>query len=992
MLGKTISHYKILEKLGGGGMGVVYKAEDTKLKRTVALKFLPPTFALDDEAKQRFVHEAQSASALEHNNICNIHEIDVTGEGQLFIVMSNYEGETLKKKIENGPLQINETIEISIQIAEGLNAAHNKGIVHRDIKPANIFITKDGVVKILDFGLAKSASRNTMTQLGSTMGTVAYMSPEQTRGEEVDNRTDIWSLGVIIYEMITGQMPFRGEYDQAVIYSILNTEPDPITSVRKDIPPAPEEIVNKCLQKNKLDRYQKIEELMKDFYRLNIVKEIDVDLSKKMKLPKVFRKWPVLSTIISIILITSMLISFGYFLIKKFDIINFYEESSMEAFSKHSIAVMYFTNDTGDKDLEYWRYALSNLLIADLAQSKYVRVLSEAKLFNILKNLNQLDAIVYSSEILEKIASEEDIKHILVGKYAKSGDKIRINVMLQEANTGELIGSEGVEGIGEENIFQMVDQLTIKIKQFFNLSSDATAKDIDKDVEQITTSSPEAYKYYSEGYKYYLNAEHRNCIQLMEKAISYDPEFANAYFIMAESNNKLGYTIEGKKNYAKVLEFSDRLPDRKKYHFRASVYSTSEKTYDEAFNAYNKLLKLYPDDRAGNHNLGYLYKDLEQWDKAIERFEVLINKNEKAFHPYNHAAYCYMAKGMYEKAREIVEYYQENINDISSVHHLLAIIFLCQQENESALREINKALSLRESLFSKTLKGNIHQCMGEFIEAQKEYQKLLDSEEPASKIYGRNSFAAFYITLGLFEKAINQIKIAIEITKELNEKEWEADLKLNLAHIYLRQEKQNEALKLCEEVWAYASKKDILDLKKDALFITIKCHIKLNHMDKVEEKAKTLKEIIANGYNNKEMRYYYYLMGIKELYVKNYLTAIDFLKKAISLLSEQHEASDMHAVFYEPLARCYYNIGDLDKAEKEYEQIINLTTGRMLYGDFYSKSFYMLGKIYQEKGWKGKAIEHYEKFLDLWKNADKDLPELIDTRKRVAKLESVLVL
>ncbi|MEN8251633.1 MAG: serine/threonine-protein kinase, partial [Bacteroidota bacterium] len=219
MIGSIISHYKILEKLGSGGMGVVYKAQDLKLDRFVALKFLPPSFSNDEEAKQRFIHEAKSASSLEHPNICNIHEIGETEGDQLFIVMAYYEGETLKKKIDKGSLKVEDAIDITIQIAEGLQAAHNKGIVHRDIKPANIFIRNDGTVKILDFGLAKSASRNTMTQLGSTMGTVAYMSPEQTHGTDVDHRTDIWSLGVILYEMITGQLPFKGDYEQAVIYN-----------------------------------------------------------------------------------------------------------------------------------------------------------------------------------------------------------------------------------------------------------------------------------------------------------------------------------------------------------------------------------------------------------------------------------------------------------------------------------------------------------------------------------------------------------------------------------------------------------------------------------------------------------------------------------------------------------------------------------------------------------------------------------------------------
>jgi serine/threonine protein kinase len=209
MIGQTISHYKILEKLGGGGMGVVYKAEDTKLKRLVALKFLPTELTHDEEAKVRFVHEAQAASALDHPNICNIHEIDETDDGRIFICMAYYEGETLKEKIERGPLPIDQTLDLTLQIAQGLAKAHEHGITHRDIKPANVMITKDGIAKIVDFGLAKLAGQSRLTQTGSTLGTMAYMSPEQARAEVVDHRTDIWALGVVLYEMLTGQLPFK---------------------------------------------------------------------------------------------------------------------------------------------------------------------------------------------------------------------------------------------------------------------------------------------------------------------------------------------------------------------------------------------------------------------------------------------------------------------------------------------------------------------------------------------------------------------------------------------------------------------------------------------------------------------------------------------------------------------------------------------------------------------------------------------------------------
>ena len=268
MIGRTISHYKILEKLGGGGMGVVYKAEDTKLKRTVALKFLPPDLTRDPEAKERFVHEAQAASALDHNNICNIHEIGETDDGQMFIVMASYEGETLKSRIANGKLRIEEATDLAIQIAQGLAEAHQHGIVHRDVKPANILITKSGVAKIVDFGLAKLSGATKVTKTGSTLGTVAYMAPEQLQASDVDARADIFSLGVVLYEMLTGKTPFRGDHEAALMYSIISEEPEPLQNYIAEVPSELIHIVSRALEKSPADRYKTMDDLSIDLRRL----------------------------------------------------------------------------------------------------------------------------------------------------------------------------------------------------------------------------------------------------------------------------------------------------------------------------------------------------------------------------------------------------------------------------------------------------------------------------------------------------------------------------------------------------------------------------------------------------------------------------------------------------------------------------------------------------------------------------------------------------
>jgi len=277
MIGQIISHYKILDKLGAGGMCVVYCAEDLKLKRTVALKFLPPELTRDAGAIQRFIHEAQAASSLQHNNICTVHDIDETDDRQLFIVMDCYEGEPLKLRIAEGGMRIEEAVDIAIQVASGLLNAHEKGIVHRDIKPANIIITNDGVVKILDFGLAKLAGQSRLTKTGSTIGTAAYMSPEQAQGFEVDHRTDIWSLGVVLFEMLTGKLPFRGEHEAALLYSIVHEEPQAISTFRAEISRSVISVIERALQKDRSQRYQTVNEL---------VSELKSAMAPTVELPK----------------------------------------------------------------------------------------------------------------------------------------------------------------------------------------------------------------------------------------------------------------------------------------------------------------------------------------------------------------------------------------------------------------------------------------------------------------------------------------------------------------------------------------------------------------------------------------------------------------------------------------------------------------------------------------------------------------------------------
>jgi non-specific serine/threonine protein kinase len=442
MIGQTISHYKILEKLGEGGMGVVYKAEDTKLKRAVALKFLPPGLTRDPEAKERFLHEAQAAAALEHQHICNIYEIDES-EDQIFIVMSCFEGQTIKEKIDSGPLKIDEALKIAIQAAEGLQAAHEKEIVHRDIKSANIMVTGKGQTKIMDFGLAKLKGQTKITKEGTTLGTASYMSPEQAQGADVDHRTDIWSLGVVLYEMITGQLPFRGEYEQALVYSIMNEQPEPLTALRTGVPMELERIVNKTLAKDPSERYQHADDLMVDLR--NLKKDTKPGMSvpgKKVRIDTPQK--PIKRLVIGAVVIILVLLVGYWFLSKKQS-----QPPVVVSEDLKSIAVLPFVNMSADKNQEYFCDGMTEDIITKLSQVTDLKVISRTSVM-LYKD---------KKKRIRDIGEELNVAAILEGSVRKGGNRLRITAQLINTKT-------------EAHIWADAFDRDIDIKDVFNVQSE----------------------------------------------------------------------------------------------------------------------------------------------------------------------------------------------------------------------------------------------------------------------------------------------------------------------------------------------------------------------------------------------------------------------------------------------------------------------------------------------------------------------------------------
>ena len=978
--------YEFIEELGTGGMGRVCKVFDKKINEDVAIKILRPEISEDEKTIERFGNELKFTRKIIHKNVCRMYDLNEE-KGTQYITMEYVPGEDLKSTVVRvGQLNVGKAVSVAKQVCEGLIEAHKLGVVHRDLKPQNIMIDKEGNVRIMDFGIARSLKTKGITAAGIMIGTPEYMSPEQAELKETDQRSDIYSLGVILYEMVTGRLPFEGDSPLSIAMKHKSEKPSDPRRFNTQISPELSRVILRCMEKDKEKRCQRAEELYSELDNLEkglptrervvpkrkpiTSREITVQFSlKKLLIPAL--------VVIAVAIIAVIIWRF----VPQKRVVPFPQD-------KPSLAVMYFENNTGDESLDHWRKALSDLLIADLSQSKYIMVLSGEKLYNILEELNLLEAKSYSSKVIKKISTRGGVQYILVGKLAMAGDTLRINALLQEASTGNLMASEMVEGRGEGSLFSMVDDLTKKIKASFKLSEEEIASDLDKEVEKITTTSSEAHKYYREGMEYFSKGDNLKSIPLMEIAVAFDPEFAMAYRTMANAYTNIGYRTEARKRYQKAFELSDRVSDRERYYIEGVYYQQSEKTYEKAIETYNELLEIYPDDFIGNNNLGELYADLEDWDKAIPLLEVNIQNKVEPVLSYEYIGYSYAAKGLYDKARDILKFYLSDISDNAFIRFNLADNYLYQGKYNLAQAEAEKAFSLDPKHYSNSLiKGDIYHYKQDLINAEKEYSTLLETEEPRAYEEGTKRLGALYLLQGMFEKSKEQVKQGIALARMLGETEWSSWFHLYLAYMYLKSKNLEEALKECNDVLTIASEAGILDRQREALYFRGRIYIEMKFKDESQKTADELKELIENGMNRKAMRLYYHLIGMIELEKEHFSEAIENFNQALTLLPSQFNPDDGQALFIESLAFAYYKAGDYEKARQEYEKIIHLTTGRLFYGDIYAKSFYMLGKIYEEEDMQRQAIEHYEKFLDLWKDADPGIAEVEDAKNRLAEMQ-----
>jgi tetratricopeptide (TPR) repeat protein/predicted Ser/Thr protein kinase len=971
MIGRTISHYKILEELGRGGMGVVYKAEDLNLGRVVAIKFLPPHLSKDEESISRFIHEAKAASALDHTNIGTLYEVDRTPEGETFIVMAYYKGETLRERIDRGGMRTEESLDIASQIASGLARAHEKGIVHRDIKPSNIIITKDKAAKIIDFGLAKLAGKTRLTKEGSTLGTAAYMSPEQARGEEVDHRSDIFSLGSILYEMLAGEPPFKGEHEAALLYCIVHEERKPLSELKVEIQESLHAIVDKTLSKEPAKRYQSASELKDD---LDSLKESSGSATRPVRVKwkrSPARRWIMAAAGIVIIAAVAALVLRGRLGI-----------GTVQA-EEPALAVIGFRDLTDSED-SMLATGLMSLLNTGLIDNCPIRVVSDEMIqYNRRKVFGESTAPVEVHQIIE-IARKSKATYFISGEVNEFEGKQFAVWRLVETRTGDNLtggtaGGDDIFSIADEIIESAIDKLAERT----GLPKESEAKS----VTEVTTEIPEAYEKYIAGMTAWDNHAHREAIEHLEMAVGLDSTFALAYLALSKINFDLGTRGGPVNDYwdkAWAYRYRVSLKDRERLRVWGDYISW---TYgiDDIAKAYEDMLEQWPDEISVYREISsFLFRE---W-YSIRGVQFVERGLE--YYPDDVILRHYLAVGLAltgeteralkeQKLTVLLHPANENQWDY------LGLMYLAEAFPDSAEWAFGKALEIDGSFlpsqfglgYSAYCRGDIDRAI-EILKGILADAELMSVERRTVLADMRQSpgLAAMYAEAGRYGDASDAFEEARVYASSLNDT---IRLERERSFFLLRVDRADELLKVSRRLLdsSEGGSGDLYYAYENGLQLRMMALVALDSLDAAKETIEQLRGIVerAGGYT-------VVLIDLHESQIDIKTGKAD---AALARLDERRRrginvGGMLDIYFREICSRAHEAAGDLEMAAEVHKALLRIYGGHAL-------SHYELGRLYEEMGRPDEARGHYEKFLEMWRNADEGLPQPECARARLAALK-----